>query len=125
MSPRHEHYAQHSPLAKGMDVRFLKTATRLARRAVYSFHKTSTREYLLRKITSDWGYEAKVVAELKFDIPATYKFHNQKNVDIEVDLIRVDIGGSAEDSSHGEEQEAEEQEAGDDGYPSHEEVEEY
>lgn len=88
---------------------------------MYSFHKTSTREYLLRKITSDWGYEAKVVAELKFDIPATYKFHNQKNVDIEVDLIRVDIGGgSAEDSSNGEEQEA-----GDDGYPSREEVEEY
>jgi hypothetical protein len=28
---------------------------------------------------------------MKFDIPATYKFHNKANVDVEVDLIRVGI----------------------------------
>lgn len=72
----------------GINVRFLKAATRLARRAVYSFHKTTTRDYLLRKV-SEWGYEARVVAELKFDLPQAYKFHTKKSVDIQVDLIRI------------------------------------
>jgi predicted RNA methylase len=82
----------------GIDVRFLKAATRLARRAVYSFHKTSTRDYLMKKITTEWGYEARVVAELKFDLPQTYKFQKQKSVDIAVDLIRISIGGDDDNS---------------------------
>ena len=85
----------------GMDVRFLKAGTRLARRAVYSFHKTSTRDYLLKTISA-WGFEARVVAELKFDIPATYKFHNKANVDVAVDLIRVAIGGDGSDDKQDE-----------------------
>jgi predicted RNA methylase len=85
----------------GIDVRFLKAATRLARRAVYSFHKTSTRDYLMKKITTEWGYEARVVAELKFDLPQTYKFQKLKSVDIAVDLIRISIGGG-DDSDRGE-----------------------
>jgi predicted RNA methylase len=72
----------------GMDVRFLRTATRLAKRAVYSFHKTSTRDYLVRKI-QEWGMKVEVVAEMRFELPQTYKFHKEKSVDIEVDLIRV------------------------------------
>mmetsp|Transcript_26398 Transcript_26398/g.39015 ORF Transcript_26398/g.39015 Transcript_26398/m.39015 type:complete len:278 (-) Transcript_26398:67-900(-) len=82
----------------GIDVRFLKAATRLARRAVYSFHKTSTRDYLLRKI-SEWGYEARVVAELKFDLPQAYKFHTKKSVDIQVDLIRIQISKQENDNA--------------------------
>lgn len=94
----------------GIDVRFLKAATRLARRAVYSFHKTSTRDYLLKKITTEWGYEAKVVAELKFDLPQTYKFQKQKSVDIAVDLIRISIrrdGENSDDDDGGEDVEQE------------------
>jgi predicted RNA methylase len=72
----------------GMDVRFLKAATRLARQTIYSFHKTSTREYLI-KLIEKWGFEAQVVAELKFDIPATYKFHTHATRDIAVDLLRI------------------------------------
>lgn len=82
----------------GMDCQFLRTATRLARRAVYSFHKTSTREYLLRKV-AEWGMEATVVAEMKFDIPNTYKFHQKKSVDVEVDLLRVSIPQREKDVS--------------------------
>jgi predicted RNA methylase len=74
----------------GMDVQFLRTACRLARRAVYSFHKTSTRTFLLKTL-HEWGHTAQVVAEMKFDIPQMYKFHKQKSVDIQVDLIRVSI----------------------------------
>lgn len=72
----------------GMDMQFLRTASRLARRTVYSFHKRSTRDFILKKV-AEWGMEASVVAEMKFDIPNMYKFHQKKSVDIEVDLIRV------------------------------------
>jgi len=74
---------------EGIDVQFLKTAIRLARRAVYSFHKTSTRPFLIKLLTEKWGLNAEVVAEMKFDIPNMYKFHKQKCVDVEVDLIRI------------------------------------
>jgi predicted RNA methylase len=72
----------------GIDVTFLRSAIRLARRAVYSFHKTSTRPYLI-KLVQSWGYEIEVVAQMKFDIPKMYKFHKENNVDVDVDLIRV------------------------------------
>lgn len=75
----------------GIDLQFLRTATRLARKSVYSFHKRSTRPFLLKTIQGDWGYDAKVVAEMAFDVPNMYKFHTQKSKDIEVDLIRVSV----------------------------------
>lgn len=49
----------------GMDIQFLRAAIRVARRAVYSFHKTSTRAYLLKTLGEEWGLEVKVVAEMK------------------------------------------------------------
>lgn len=73
----------------GIDVQFLYTATRLARRAVYSFHKSSTRDYLIRKIKKEWGMNVDLVAQMRFDIRNMYKFHKKKSVDVEVDLIRV------------------------------------
>jgi len=86
----------------GIDLQFLRTATRLAKRAVYSFHKRSTRSFLLKTIQEDWGFpDAKVVAEMSFDIPNMYKFHNQKSKDVEVDLIRV-LVGNEESSIEGE-----------------------
>lgn len=74
----------------GIDVTFLKTAIRLATKAVYSFHKSSTSSYLI-KIVQSWGYEAEIVAQMKFDIPKMYKFHKKDEVDVEVDLIRVSL----------------------------------
>jgi hypothetical protein len=32
-----------------------------------------------------------VIAQLRFDIPATYSHHKKKSVDVEVDLIRLGI----------------------------------
>ena len=83
----------------GMDLRFLRTATRLARRAVYSFHKTSTRDFLQRQVEQSWGMQFQVVAEMRFDLPQTYKFHQKKSVDIQVDLIRVLVGGEDGDDA--------------------------
>ena len=34
------------------------------------------------------GVDAQVVAELRYDLPATYKHHKKASVDIEVDFIR-------------------------------------
>jgi rRNA N6-adenosine-methyltransferase METTL5 len=74
----------------GMDLQFLRTAIRLARRAVYSFHKTSTRPFLIKTCQS-WGLQVQVVAAMKFDIPQVFEFHKRKSVDVEVDLIRVGL----------------------------------
>ena len=43
----------------------------------------------MKLLREKWGLNAEVVAEMKFDIPKMYKFHKQKCVDVEVDLIRV------------------------------------
>ena len=77
----------------GIDVQFLRTATRLASRAVYSFHKRSTRAFLMKTV-EEWGYEVQIAAEMEFDIPQMYKFHNKKSKDVEVDLLRVTISKS-------------------------------
>ena len=55
----------------GIDAQFLRTATRLAKRAVYSFHKRSTRSFLMN-LVEEWGYKVEVAAEMEFDIPQMY-----------------------------------------------------
>ncbi|XP_025197385.1 methyltransferase-like protein 5 [Melanaphis sacchari] len=72
---------------KGADLLFLKMALSLATKAVYSLHKTSTRKRVL-SLARQLGVHSKVIAELRFDLPASYKFHKQNSVDVEVDLIR-------------------------------------
>ncbi|XP_018090109.1 methyltransferase like 5 L homeolog isoform X1 [Xenopus laevis] len=72
---------------KGMDMTFLSTALQMARNSVYSLHKTSTREHIKKK-AADWKVKMEVIAELRYDLPASYKFHKKKSVDIEVDFIR-------------------------------------
>ncbi|XP_048340059.1 rRNA N6-adenosine-methyltransferase METTL5 isoform X2 [Sphaerodactylus townsendi] len=46
---------------KGMDMAFLKTALRMARTAVYSLHKTSTRQHIQKK-ADDWKVKMEVLA---------------------------------------------------------------
>uniref|UniRef100_A0A2K6EQA2 Methyltransferase-like protein 5 n=1 Tax=Propithecus coquereli TaxID=379532 RepID=A0A2K6EQA2_PROCO len=72
---------------KGTDMAFLKTALEMARTAVYSLHKSSTREHILKK-AAEWKIKINIIAELRYDLPASYNFHKKKSVDIEVDLIR-------------------------------------
>eukprot|EP00752_Nemacystus_decipiens_P010035 g8948.t1 len=70
----------------GIDIIFVERALEAAS-TVYSMHKTSTRKHLLKK-AEQWGVDITVLAQLRFDIPATYKFHKRNSVDVEVDLIR-------------------------------------
>ncbi|KAL6484535.1 hypothetical protein MHYP_G00065800 [Metynnis hypsauchen] len=72
---------------QGIDMQFLKTALSMASKAVYSLHKTSTRDHIQKK-TNDWKVKMEVIAELRYDLPASYKFHKKKSVDIQVDFIR-------------------------------------
>lgn len=53
---------------------------------VYSLHKTSTRGFLLGKGAASLGpgVGAEVVGTMRFALPATYKFHRQRSVDVEV-----------------------------------------
>ena len=59
--------------------------------AVYSLHKTATREHIIKKAESEWNVQTDVLAQLRYDLPATYKHHKKASVDIEVDLLRFTI----------------------------------
>lgn len=61
----------------------------MARTAVYSLHKSSTRAGILRKV-GRMGIKATVIAQLRWNLPNTMRFHKKKSQDIEVDLIRFD-----------------------------------
>jgi len=74
---------------KGLDCLFVEIALQSVKDngVVYSLHKTSTRDFFRRKSTS-WNTDSRVLAQLRYDLPATYKFHSKSSVDIEVDFWR-------------------------------------
>ncbi|GLU09901.1 hypothetical protein SLE2022_267360 [Rubroshorea leprosula] len=75
---------------KGADMDFLFVALNVASQAVYSLHKTSTREHVKRAALRDFNASsAEVLCELRFDVPQLYKFHKKKEVDVAVDLWRL------------------------------------
>lgn len=74
---------------KGSDMEFLSMALKVASGAVYSLHKTTTREHIKKAAISDFNARsAEVLCELRFDVPQLYKFHKKKEVDVAVDLWR-------------------------------------
>jgi predicted RNA methylase len=72
---------------KGIDAVFLLAAFRIAAVSVYSLHKTSTRDFIVKK-AAGLGWKAEVCAELRFDLPKTMRHHRKDSKDIEVDFIR-------------------------------------
>jgi len=86
----------------GADVSFLRAALALSgpRGVVYSLHKSSTREHLAR-CAAAWGVGCALVAELRFEIPATYAFHREASLDVAVDLLRFVKGPAAREASLG------------------------
>ncbi|KRT78646.1 methyltransferase, partial [Oryctes borbonicus] len=75
---------------QGIDMQFLKIAFELSKHAVYSLHKTSTRNHVL-KVAKSQGVNGEVIAELRYDLPASYRFHKKSSVDIQVDLFRFQM----------------------------------
>jgi putative methylase len=74
----------------GMDMKFLKIATQLSNSKVYSLHKTTTRSYIQKKC-KELNCEGEVIAELRYNLDASYKFHKKASQDIEVDLWRFNV----------------------------------
>lgn len=82
---------------KGADMDFLRAAFKISRHSIYSLHKTSTREHIGKIAVRDLkAKSAEVLAQLRYDLPATYKFHKQKSRDIEVDLWRFEVSEKKE-----------------------------
>ncbi|XP_042404104.1 rRNA N6-adenosine-methyltransferase METTL5-like [Zingiber officinale] len=74
---------------KGSDVEFLAKALKVASCAVYSLHKTTTRDYIKKFVVRDLNVRtAEVLCELRYDVPQLYKFLKKKELDIAVDLWR-------------------------------------
>ncbi|PSC71671.1 methyltransferase 5 [Micractinium conductrix] len=77
---------------KGADMEFLRAAFALSRNSIYSLHKSSTRDYIQKFAQRELhASSAEVLAQLRYDLPASYKFHKQKSKDIEVDLWRFEV----------------------------------
>ncbi len=52
-----------------------KNLLQIARVAVYSLHKTSTRSHIQRIMKTEYSGSCNVLAELRYDLPASYAFH--------------------------------------------------
>jgi predicted RNA methylase len=64
------------------------SALELSNCSVYSLHKTSTREHIVKK-AQDWGVKATVLAQLRYDLKGgKYKHHKKDTLDIEVDMYQ-------------------------------------
>ncbi|XP_058837754.1 rRNA N6-adenosine-methyltransferase METTL5 [Topomyia yanbarensis] len=74
----------------GIDMKFLRTGLNCAQVSVYSLHKTSTRDHIKKK-SVEWSVKSYVIAELRYNLPHTFKFHKRSSVDIAVDLWRFEI----------------------------------
>ena len=80
----------------GIDMQFLKLASKIANRSIYSLNKTCTRDFI-RKFSSNLGLKMEVISELKYNIPKV-EHENTKSrsktklqkpdKDIEVDFLR-------------------------------------
>lgn len=77
---------------------FWRFMFKIAEHAVYSLHKSSTRKHIAKR-AAEWGATMEVVAQLRYDLPATYKVHKKKSVDIEVDLLRFVPNAHASESA--------------------------
>ncbi|KAK6739773.1 hypothetical protein RB195_008331 [Necator americanus] len=73
----------------GMDIRFVRAGLEILRPggSLFSLHKSSTRDHILKTANKWDDADARCVAQLRWNLPATYKFHKKKSVDIDVDLI--------------------------------------
>ncbi|VDL82743.1 unnamed protein product [Nippostrongylus brasiliensis] len=73
----------------GMDMQFVRAGLEMLRigGSLFSLHKSSTRDYILKTANKWTDTDARCVAELRWNLESTYKFHKKKSVDIAVDLI--------------------------------------
>lgn len=73
---------------KGIDLKFLTKAFSIAKRAIYSFHKTSTRKHVLEIAAPKIGLQGELLQAINFDLKKLYKFQKKDVKAIEVDIYR-------------------------------------
>jgi predicted RNA methylase len=69
------------------DTRFLEKALQLSP-AVYSIHKSSTRDFLLKFVTK-LGAQVDQIRSMKMMIPHLFEFHDKRQAIVEIDLYRI------------------------------------
>eukprot|EP01061_Rhynchopus_euleeides_P009944 TRINITY_DN19275_c0_g1_i1.p3 TRINITY_DN19275_c0_g1~~TRINITY_DN19275_c0_g1_i1.p3 ORF type:complete len:227 (+),score=100.51 TRINITY_DN19275_c0_g1_i1:202-882(+) len=74
---------------KGIDLLFLHTAVAMVKDggAVYSLHKSSTREHI-QGVGEKWGMTAEPLGEYTWNLAKTYKHQKKNTKDISVDMWR-------------------------------------
>lgn len=75
---------------KGIDMTFLQIASKISTGAIYSFHKSSTRNHILNIAAPKFGLRGELEIETNFDLKKLYKFHKKDIKAIEVDIYRFE-----------------------------------
>ncbi|VDO52378.1 unnamed protein product [Brugia timori] len=77
-----------------MDLRFVKAGLSILKKngKLFSLHKSSTRQYIAKFVAQKLpDISADCIAQLRWNLPATYSYHRRQSVDIEVDLWQFSI----------------------------------
>lgn len=69
---------------------FMKKALKMARKAIYLFHKPSARNSIFR-FAKERGIYCKVIGEIKFNFDQSYKLHKADSFDVQLDLVRFSL----------------------------------
>eukprot|EP00834_Sanchytrium_tribonematis_P008373 NODE_960_length_2883_cov_0.478807.p3 type:complete len:201 gc:universal NODE_960_length_2883_cov_0.478807:562-1164(+) len=71
----------------GIDKLFIKKGMEMCQE-MYSLHKSTTRQHLIDYCASI-NCKCKVLAQIHYNLDATYKFHKNKSKNIQVDLLQI------------------------------------
>jgi len=77
-----------------MDTLFLMKSLEIARKAVYTLHKSGPKtRSLLEKLIKEVGGRITEVITLKFDIKPIYRKHRKRHYLVDVDMYRISLEG--------------------------------
>ncbi|VDN07554.1 unnamed protein product [Thelazia callipaeda] len=83
----------------GIDLQFVEAGFSLLKQGgkLFSLHKSSTRHHIKKFADrkKKRGISGECIAELVWDLPATYVYHKRQSVDIQVDLWRFSVDSEA------------------------------
>lgn len=78
----------------GIDLRFVRAGLSILKKngKLFSLHKSSTRSYISKFVVRELpDINATCIAQLRWNLPATYAYHKRQSVDIEVDLWKFSV----------------------------------
>lgn len=81
-------------MISGIDLRFVRAGLSILKKSgkLFSLHKSSTRQYISKFVAQKLpGINAECIAQLRWNLPATYAYHRRQYVDIEVDLWQFSV----------------------------------